>query len=132
MKKGMIIGIIAAVVVIALAVTALVLCSAPEFPYEGTYVSESGLEVVISGDTLTCEAKGESAKLEKLNFDYNYFGLQQGNFKYIHFKVDGQKGWWICNNLSGEDTISDADFNEVKLLSDTYFILYNEYFFLQK
>ena len=74
MKKKIILGVVAAVVVLAavLAIAGVSMMKAPELNMDGSYVALDGSTLTISGDTFTCTDAPYSGTVERVERSVEY------------------------------------------------------------
>ena len=72
MKKGLIIGIAIALVVVIAGIVVVANCFAPDFNVNGTYKTEDGLTATVSGDKIVFADSDIELTIKEKGFSFNY------------------------------------------------------------
>ena len=116
MKKKIILGVVAAVVVLAavLAIAGVSMMKAPELNMDGSYVALDGSTLTVSGDTFTCTDAPYSGTVERVerSVDYIFYHLPEDDNAQVILWVDG-----TLKTADNELAVSLAQDGDVKFVA---------------
>ena len=102
MKKGLIIGIVIALVVIIAGVFVVVNSFAPDFNVNGTYKTEDGNTAVVSDGKVTFDS-GEILEIKEKGFSFEYLKTSSDyDYKIYTATVDGKEEEFLIHNENGD------------------------------
>lgn len=113
MKKKVILGVVA-VVVIAAVVAGLMLCKAPELNMDGDYVALDGSTLTVSGDTFTCSDGTYSGTVERVarSVEYIPYNLPASDNAELNIQVNS-----TLENAAGSFSVALRSEGDVKYVA---------------